>query len=210
MGGREAEEFCRKRSVSPRSRIGERTPATSRRCERSMIPRRGAPMESAQLVGGIAAGHVGARTAKVVVDRTRRWWRMRRRRGRRRPTGTAGTARTHRRCWHSWSNRWRSVFCSGGFVRRCSRRPTVRSVRTSTTRSPTAGESAKPVIQGSAEAAAWAPEFGFLAGPAGCAGPASVYNHYPRVGVQISWGELILVDGASNQETTSSAIVSSS
>ena len=48
--------------------------------------------------------------------------------------GRVGTARTHRRCWRIWSNRWRSAFCSGGCGRRCWRRRTASSVRTSISR----------------------------------------------------------------------------
>ena len=54
------------------------------------------------------------------------------RRGRRRPTGGPGTARTRRRSWRTWSNRSRSAFCSAGSVRRCRHRRTVSSVRTNT------------------------------------------------------------------------------
>ena len=39
---------------------------------------------------------------------TRRWWRTRPPRGRRRPTGPAGTARTRLPCSRTWTSRWRS------------------------------------------------------------------------------------------------------
>ena len=45
----------------------------------------------------------------------------------------AGTARTRRRCWPTWRRRWRSDCCFVAYGRRCWRRPTVPSVRTSTT-----------------------------------------------------------------------------
>ncbi len=39
---------------------------------------------------------------------TRRWWPTLRRRGRRGRTDRGGTARTRRRCWRTWTSRWRS------------------------------------------------------------------------------------------------------
>ena len=52
--------------------------------------------------------------------------------GTRRRTGREGTARTRRRCWRTWTRRWRSCRCSGGFGRGCWRRRTGSSGRTST------------------------------------------------------------------------------
>ena len=75
--------------------------------------------------GGVQRGPAGERDAGGV---------LRPQPERRRRTDGTGTARTRRRCCRTWRRRSRSGCCSAGCGRRCWRRRTASSARTSTTR----------------------------------------------------------------------------